>query len=71
MGFVEKERKKSEMKYEGHLCKLLSLVFLQVPSCCLQLRLGLLFLVLPYLPASNALFHVGFVVAERVLYTPR
>lgn len=28
------------------------------------------FLVVPFLPATNALFYVGFVVAERVLYLP-
>nr|XP_017099469.2 protein O-mannosyl-transferase TMTC1 isoform X2 [Drosophila bipectinata] len=28
------------------------------------------FLVLPFLPASNLLFYVGFTVAERVLYLP-
>lgn len=33
--------------------------------------LGLLFLILPFLPASNLFFRVGFVVAERVLYMPR
>ncbi|XP_060530399.1 protein O-mannosyl-transferase TMTC2 [Cylas formicarius] len=27
-------------------------------------------LILPFLPATNALFYVGFVVAERVLYIP-
>ena len=27
-------------------------------------------LVLPFLPSSNLLFRVGFVVAERVLYLP-
>ena len=32
--------------------------------------LGLLLLVVPFLPAMNILFTVGFVVAERVLYTP-
>ena len=32
--------------------------------------LALLLIVLPYLPASNLLFLVGFVVAERVLYIP-
>ena len=37
----------------------------------LCLAAGLLFLVLPYLPASNAGCYVGFVIAERVLYTPR
>ena len=31
---------------------------------------GLLFAVLPYLPASNLFFPVGFVVAERILYLP-
>lgn len=28
------------------------------------------FMLLPFFPASNALFYVGFVVAERVLYMP-
>lgn len=27
-------------------------------------------LIVPYLPATNLLIHVGFVVAERVLYLP-
>lgn len=31
---------------------------------------GLLFLVFPFIPASNLFFRVGFVVAERVLYMP-
>ncbi|UYV70810.1 TMTC3 [Cordylochernes scorpioides] len=31
---------------------------------------GLALLVLPFLPASNVFFPVGFVVAERVLYSP-
>ena len=35
-----------------------------------SLSFGLLLLVVPFLPASNLLFHVGFVVAERVLYIP-
>ncbi|TGZ71533.1 hypothetical protein CRM22_002581 [Opisthorchis felineus] len=34
------------------------------------LALALSLLVLPFLPASNLFFYVGFVVAERVLYTP-
>ncbi|XP_041973421.1 protein O-mannosyl-transferase TMTC1-like [Aricia agestis] len=34
------------------------------------LVVGLLLLVVPYLPASNMLVTVGFVVAERVLYIP-
>ncbi|XP_055629787.1 protein O-mannosyl-transferase Tmtc3-like [Toxorhynchites rutilus septentrionalis] len=32
--------------------------------------MGLAFLVLPFLPASNLFFPVGFVIAERVLYMP-
>ncbi|CAI8030256.1 Protein O-mannosyl-transferase TMTC1, partial [Geodia barretti] len=32
--------------------------------------LSLLVMVVPFLPASNLLFRVGFVVAERVLYIP-
>ena len=31
---------------------------------------ALALLVLPFLPASNLLFPVGFVIAERVLYLP-
>ncbi|KAJ2938803.1 hypothetical protein O0L34_g18425 [Tuta absoluta] len=46
--------------------------------CCTDLEIqrhtpaavGLMLLVLPYLPASNLLVTVGFVVAERVLYIP-
>ncbi|XP_076380772.1 protein O-mannosyl-transferase TMTC1 [Megalopta genalis] len=34
------------------------------------LLLGWMFLVLPFLPASNLFITVGFVVAERVLYMP-
>ena len=33
--------------------------------------LGLSMLLLTYLPASNLLVTVGFVVAERLLYLPR
>ena len=32
---------------------------------------GLLLLVVPFVPASNLLVTVGFVIAERVLYIPR
>ncbi|GFS09930.1 transmembrane and TPR repeat-containing protein 4 [Elysia marginata] len=32
--------------------------------------MGVAFIVIPFLPASNLLFRVGFVVAERVLYLP-
>ena len=35
------------------------------------LTFGLAFMVLPFIPASNLLFPVGFVVAERILYLPR
>ncbi|XP_075056061.1 protein O-mannosyl-transferase TMTC4 isoform X2 [Mixophyes fleayi] len=34
------------------------------------LTMGLGFLTIPYLPASNLFFRVGFVIAERVLYLP-
>ncbi len=33
--------------------------------------LGLLLIVVPFLPASNLFIRVGFVVAERILYIPR
>ncbi|XP_042240154.1 protein O-mannosyl-transferase TMTC1-like [Homarus americanus] len=45
-------------------------------GCCRKdqegrtLLLGLALMVLPFLPATNLLFTVGFVVAERVLYIP-
>lgn len=35
-----------------------------------QPKQGLAFMILPFLPASNLFFPVGFVVAERVLYMP-
>ncbi|XP_066930316.1 protein O-mannosyl-transferase TMTC1-like [Clytia hemisphaerica] len=35
------------------------------------LAIGLFFLVIPFLPASNFFIRVGFVVAERILYIPR
>ncbi|XP_054845092.1 protein O-mannosyl-transferase TMTC1 [Eublepharis macularius] len=35
-----------------------------------EVLIGLLFLVFPFIPASNLFFRVGFVVAERVLYMP-
>lgn len=38
-------------------------------ACLLRiLTMGLAFVVVPFLPASNVFFRVGFVVAERVLY---
>uniref|UniRef100_A0A8C1Z0K3 dolichyl-phosphate-mannose--protein mannosyltransferase n=1 Tax=Cyprinus carpio TaxID=7962 RepID=A0A8C1Z0K3_CYPCA len=35
-----------------------------------EVLVGMLFLVFPFIPASNLFFRVGFVVAERVLYMP-
>ncbi|KAM8980305.1 LOW QUALITY PROTEIN: protein O-mannosyl-transferase TMTC1 [Sarcophilus harrisii] len=35
-----------------------------------EVLVGLLFLIFPFLPASNLFFSVGFVVAERILYMP-
>ena len=40
------------------------------PSICHLRLVGLLWLVFPFVPASNLLFPVGFVVAERCLYMP-
>lgn len=37
-------------------------------SCLISL--GLAWTIIPFLPASNLFFPVGFVVAERVLYLP-
>ncbi|XP_069164963.1 protein O-mannosyl-transferase TMTC1-like [Procambarus clarkii] len=52
-------------------------LFLTVRSGCLTkgvegraVLLGVALLVLPFLPATNLLFTVGFVVAERILYIP-
>ncbi|XP_025020449.1 transmembrane and TPR repeat-containing protein 1 isoform X2 [Python bivittatus] len=36
-----------------------------------EVLVGLLFLIFPFIPASNLFFRVGFVVAERILYMPR
>uniref|UniRef100_UPI00358F6F31 protein O-mannosyl-transferase TMTC2 isoform X2 n=1 Tax=Myxine glutinosa TaxID=7769 RepID=UPI00358F6F31 len=41
--------------------------------CCSELDatiMALALLILPFLPASNLLFYVGFVLAERILYIP-
>lgn len=35
-----------------------------------MLLMGLSILVLPFIPATNLFFYVGFVVAERILYIP-
>ncbi|XP_071831925.1 protein O-mannosyl-transferase TMTC3-like isoform X2 [Apostichopus japonicus] len=35
-----------------------------------QIAMALAFLVFPFLPASNIFFPVGFVIAERILYSP-
>uniref|UniRef100_A0A8C1QRS7 dolichyl-phosphate-mannose--protein mannosyltransferase n=1 Tax=Cyprinus carpio TaxID=7962 RepID=A0A8C1QRS7_CYPCA len=35
-----------------------------------EVLVGVLFLIFPFIPASNLFFRVGFVVAERVLYMP-
>ena len=37
----------------------------------LPLKMGLVVLLLTYLPSSGLLFNVAFVVAERIMYTPR
>lgn len=40
----------------------------QTAATAIAVSLG--FLVLPFLPASNLFFYVGFVIAERILYLP-
>ncbi|KAL6260461.1 hypothetical protein P5V15_007986, partial [Pogonomyrmex californicus] len=40
----------------------------QTTATAVAVSLG--FLVLPFLPASNLFFYVGFVIAERILYLP-
>lgn len=40
------------------------------PSASAAVLMGFSLLMLPFLPATNLLFYVGFVVAERVLYLP-
>ena len=44
---------------------------LQVKGANGAALIGLLLLVVPFVPASNVFIRVGFVVAERVLYIPR
>lgn len=39
-----------------------------LPVAARTLTLGLVLLVVPFLPACNLFFRVGFVIAERVLY---
>ena len=48
-----------------------ALLFVFQPNEQDVLVLSLAFLVIPFLPASNLFFRVGFVVAERILYVPR
>lgn len=42
----------------------------RVPPTCVSTLLALTLLVLPFVPATNLFFYVGFVVAERILYLP-
>ncbi len=43
---------------------------IKTSSSCVVTAVALALMVLPFLPASNLLFYVGFVVAERILYLP-
>lgn len=45
-----------------------SVFFFNANNCRLIMAMSLL--VIPFIPASNVFFYVGFVVAERVLYLP-
>ena len=46
------------------------------PSCCHRQKmfqciiLSIAWIILPFIPATNLFFYVGFVVAERILYIP-
>ncbi|XP_063281375.1 protein O-mannosyl-transferase TMTC4 isoform X1 [Pelobates fuscus] len=55
-------------------CSLLGLIYQALCSSDGHKRriltLGLGFLIIPFLPASNMFFRVGFAIAERVLYLP-
>lgn len=45
--------------------------FLTIPSCVVNYRtltIALALMIVPFLPASNLFFRVGFVIAERILY---
>lgn len=42
----------------------------KLPPVCVATLVAVAMLVLPFLPATNLFFYVGFVVAERILYLP-
>ncbi|KAH8413666.1 hypothetical protein KR222_003100, partial [Zaprionus bogoriensis] len=67
----------SDVRNVATLCTFLGLAALMTKACCTHnlpqsrtLLMCLGWLVLPFLPASNLFFPVGFVVAERILYMP-
>uniref|UniRef100_A0A3Q2FM55 dolichyl-phosphate-mannose--protein mannosyltransferase n=1 Tax=Cyprinodon variegatus TaxID=28743 RepID=A0A3Q2FM55_CYPVA len=67
----------SVMDVRNMATMLLAVVMVALCWRCLQslqenreVLVGMLFLVFPFIPASNLFFRVGFVVAERVLYMP-
>ncbi|XP_078077474.1 protein O-mannosyl-transferase TMTC1-like [Mustelus asterias] len=84
IGYGFNSRLHAECSTQGMLYYLSSIVqtsqltdaptLIQVPSLGKlkhrEVLVGLLFLVFPFIPASNLFFRVGFVVAERVLYMP-
>ncbi|XP_060651327.1 protein O-mannosyl-transferase Tmtc3 [Drosophila nasuta] len=67
----------ADVRNVATLCTFLGLAALTAKACCSRnlpqsriLLMCLGWLVLPFLPASNLFFPVGFVVAERILYMP-
>lgn len=54
------------MYYTSHVYNPHCVTSLSLPAR--TLTLGLVLLVVPFLPACNIFFRVGFVIAERVLY---
>lgn len=51
-------------------CPGLPVLTTRKPRCREAVVVALAFLVIPFLPATNLFFYVGFVIAERVLYIP-
>ena len=58
-------------KKVNHLTIFCTIIVIIQATMKKPLVFSLLFLVLPYIPASNIFFPVGFVAAERTLYIPR
>lgn len=38
--------------------------------CFRSIKLAILLIIIPFMPAANVFYPVGFVIAERILYIP-